>query len=307
MGKSKSKGNKLTDGDNEGHKYLTVYRPYPMNADMDVEADRMAFAYWIASCIGRENLLAFFHKPKSPSMLIIEVNRALRNCTEILGEHRWSTFLRNPSDVEKTMSSKVFFCTYSTSWGVEKYGWKRIDLMDEWFISKESSVKWHRINNVIKYPYPPTERCDPPKEDLTRENLCRPLPSKHHPPPPPTRAPPVGSPAWQKAREAEARAPSNRAGTPHAQQQEYPISPRDNKTRNLAGWAQDRSSSFQATLPPGLVSPPSAITTPASRWSMGPPGLVRSVGRASSGSSESESGKSSPHTPQDDVPNETRS
>ncbi|EPT02488.1 hypothetical protein FOMPIDRAFT_9405, partial [Fomitopsis schrenkii] len=48
----------------ESPHYLTIYRPYPMNASMDIEADRMVFSYWVASCIGRENLLAFFHKPK---------------------------------------------------------------------------------------------------------------------------------------------------------------------------------------------------------------------------------------------------
>ncbi|KZT72383.1 hypothetical protein DAEQUDRAFT_723090 [Daedalea quercina L-15889] len=60
----RKKGNKLPIYDErDGPRYMTVQHPYPMNADMDIEDDRMAFAYWIASCIGRENLLAFFHKP----------------------------------------------------------------------------------------------------------------------------------------------------------------------------------------------------------------------------------------------------
>lgn len=59
------KGNKPAYYDErESPHYLTIYRPYPMNASMDIEADRMVFSYWVASCIGRENLLAFFHKPK---------------------------------------------------------------------------------------------------------------------------------------------------------------------------------------------------------------------------------------------------
>jgi len=29
---------------------------------------------------------------------------------------------------------------------------------------------------IVTYPYPPTSRCDPPKEDPTGEPLCRPLP-----------------------------------------------------------------------------------------------------------------------------------
>lgn len=59
------KGNKpVYYAERESPHYLTIYRPYPMNVSMDIEADRMVFAYWVASCIGRENLLAFFHKPK---------------------------------------------------------------------------------------------------------------------------------------------------------------------------------------------------------------------------------------------------
>lgn len=27
-----------------------------------------------------------------------------------------------------------------------RQGWKRIDIKDEWFISKENIAKWHRIN-----------------------------------------------------------------------------------------------------------------------------------------------------------------
>ena len=61
----KGKGRKVTYwNERESPHYLTIHQPYPMNASMDIEADRMAFSYWIASCIGRENLLAFFHKPK---------------------------------------------------------------------------------------------------------------------------------------------------------------------------------------------------------------------------------------------------
>lgn len=36
-------------------------------------------------------------------------------------------------------------------------------------------------SSVITYPYPPTQRCEPPPEDPTREKLCRPLPVKQFP------------------------------------------------------------------------------------------------------------------------------
>ncbi|KAH9833596.1 uncharacterized protein C8Q71DRAFT_774092 [Rhodofomes roseus] len=304
------KGNKQPYfDDNEGRKYLTVYRPYPMNANMEIEADRMAFAYWIASCIGRDNLLAFFHKPRSPSMLIVEINGEFKDFKAILGEHRWSAFIRKPTNEEKKMSSQVFYCTYSTTREVEKYGWKRIDLLDEWFYSKENGIRWHPVNNVIVYPYPATERCDPPPEDPTRENLCRPLPVQQFKPPPPPRPPPVGSPAWNTMKEAESSGQPNRAATSRAQQQAYPIDPiPDNKPRNLAGWAQNRFPELGRSLPPGLV-PRGPTTAPASIWSKGPPGLVRNLGGASSRSSGSEHGNSPsiPQTPQDDTPNETRS
>ena len=71
------KGNKLAYWDErESPHYLTIYRPYPMNASMDIEADRMVFSYWVASCIGRENLLAFFHKPK-----VRDLHHHLTQCT----------------------------------------------------------------------------------------------------------------------------------------------------------------------------------------------------------------------------------
>lgn len=87
------KGNKLAyyDGRESPH-YLTIYRPYPMNASMDIEADRIVFSYWVASCIGRENLLAFFHKPKVRDLFSRNGNASIaprRSCHEELS---WVSF-----------------------------------------------------------------------------------------------------------------------------------------------------------------------------------------------------------------------
>lgn len=44
-------------------KYLTVVRPYPLNANMELDGDLKQTVYWIASCIGSDPLLAVFYKP----------------------------------------------------------------------------------------------------------------------------------------------------------------------------------------------------------------------------------------------------
>ena len=44
-------------------RYLTVVHPYPPHANMELLADRKEFAFWIASCTGKDDLLAFFYKP----------------------------------------------------------------------------------------------------------------------------------------------------------------------------------------------------------------------------------------------------
>lgn len=49
-------------GDDEP-RYLTVVHPYPPHANMELETDRKVFAFWLACCIGKDNLYAFFHKP----------------------------------------------------------------------------------------------------------------------------------------------------------------------------------------------------------------------------------------------------
>ena len=46
-------------------RYMTVYQPYPMNANWELPSDVIAFAFWIAGCIGVEPLLGVHYKPKA--------------------------------------------------------------------------------------------------------------------------------------------------------------------------------------------------------------------------------------------------
>jgi hypothetical protein len=44
-------------------KYLTVVHPYPLNANLRLEADKRALAFWLACCTGKDVLRALYHKP----------------------------------------------------------------------------------------------------------------------------------------------------------------------------------------------------------------------------------------------------
>ena len=46
-------------------RYMTVYQPYRMNANWDLPSTVIAFAFWIAGCIGVEPLLGVHYKPKA--------------------------------------------------------------------------------------------------------------------------------------------------------------------------------------------------------------------------------------------------
>ena len=45
-------------------------------------------------------------------MVIVHVKKSFTEFNAVLGEHRWSDFLRNPTDEEKGRVSKVFYCFY---------------------------------------------------------------------------------------------------------------------------------------------------------------------------------------------------
>jgi hypothetical protein len=155
--------------DNEP-KYLVVVHPYPLNANLDIPADRRALALWLACCTGKRYLLAMFHKPsvsppynrvtprfdhnlvfQSPGMVIIEVDCEFKRFDDLLGKHTWSKMLVNPDSDEEDKSSEVFYCNLETGRDVEKKsrfssgdevtncvthtlsGWKRIWVEEHWF------------------------------------------------------------------------------------------------------------------------------------------------------------------------------
>ncbi|KAH9018784.1 hypothetical protein EDB83DRAFT_173208 [Lactarius deliciosus] len=181
-------------------RYLTVVHPYPLHANLELHADRRTLALWLACCTGKDVLLAMFHKPASPGMVVIEVDRDFDRFDDLLGLHDWSGFLLKPSEEQKDKSSKVFYCTYNTGRLVEKSGWKRVNIEEHWFQG------WTPNNAIIKYPYPKTSHCVVPSEAKTGAPMCRPLPQRSFPVPPPTPAPVVGSAGWLASRNANASA-----------------------------------------------------------------------------------------------------
>ena len=44
-------------------RYLTIVHPYPLNANLQLNADRRAVALWLACCTGKDVLLAMFYTP----------------------------------------------------------------------------------------------------------------------------------------------------------------------------------------------------------------------------------------------------
>ncbi|KAI9507743.1 hypothetical protein F5148DRAFT_1284822 [Russula earlei] len=180
---------------NDEPRYLTVVHPYPLNANLKVLGDRRALALWLACCTGKDVLLAMFHKPTSPGMVIIEVDRDFDRFELLLGMHEWSKFLKGPRNEEEGKSSKVFWCKYNTGRLVEKNGWNRVYIEEHWFNGWSPKLT-HLSSSDIRFPYPKTTWCDVPSEAMTGEPLCRPLPESKFPTPPPAPKAPVGSLQW---------------------------------------------------------------------------------------------------------------
>ncbi|EKM53677.1 uncharacterized protein PHACADRAFT_148424 [Phanerochaete carnosa HHB-10118-sp] len=262
-------------------KYFTVVHPYPPHANMELLADQKEFAFWIASCTGKEPFLAFFYKPASPNMIIIEVMRNFPNFDRLLGEHRWSEVFQNPAPENRERVSKVFYCKYNTGREVQKYGWKCIFVREQWF------SEWNPVNRLISYPYPETHWCAVPPEDATNEPLCRPLPVKDFQPPPKPvlHLPPVGAEGWQEARRSATNGNARKNGAPgqtpktNATQRGTLVSP---VTRRPNAWGSGAS--------------PSVLAAPAPEYAA-PPGLARpNMGGFSSAWSSSRSAASSAWT-----------
>lgn len=76
-------------------------------------------------------------------MVIIEVNRHYAHFDRILGEHRWSEFLQNPTKEENGRVTKVFYCTYNTGRIVQKNG--ALGEMTSGFASARPPALFHRM------------------------------------------------------------------------------------------------------------------------------------------------------------------
>ncbi|KAI0074854.1 hypothetical protein K474DRAFT_1664954 [Panus rudis PR-1116 ss-1] len=240
-------------------KYLTVVYPYPAFANMELPEDRKTFARWIACITGVEALVAFYYKPTSPNAVIIEVLKSFSRWDDLLGLHDWERVLKNPGVDEKGRVSKVFYCTWSEGRGIQKRGWKRIDIKNAWYQG------WDAVNNDrIVHPYPATEYCEAVQADVTGEPLCRPLPVKSFPPPKSDPAPPVGTPEWQQWKQRQDILKAEKEAI-RAQLK------RDEKLRSNPppAPAVKPPSSIQAPVPVKATAP----VRVAGAWSRGPPPL----------------------------------
>ncbi|KAI5889932.1 uncharacterized protein SCHCODRAFT_02630420 [Schizophyllum commune H4-8] len=160
-------------------KFLAIYQTYPANADMELEDDQIRLARWIASIIPSDYLVAIHYKPKARGMTLIEILNECRDIGKLLlGEHRWSEMLREPTEDEKERTSRIYYSIYSTTREAQKDGWKQISVLSRWF-----DERCFRPDEICTQPYPTPYYCGLPPEDKTNKPICRPLPVAEKPRP----------------------------------------------------------------------------------------------------------------------------
>lgn len=245
---------------NEEAKYYTCWSPYPNNPDFELSEHYIQFSRWIANILEDSNALhSLYYKPKH-GMVIFAVDKSYRRTERLLGEHRWSEFLKKPKNGEQTLVSKIFYSTFSTDREVQKDGWKCI-FVEEYFFLNWGIDKW-----FTKVPYPAPHWCDVPSENRVHKALCRPLPGAQVPRPGPSVPPPrqvPGSADWAQTK-ASAATNSQRA-TPRGRGTAVSTG-RGAKTNKQANakpaWGQDSFPSLDSKAPaaakkiiPGLSSP----------------------------------------------------
>ncbi|KAF7350647.1 hypothetical protein MSAN_01625000 [Mycena sanguinolenta] len=164
-------------GDDEP-KYYTVVQPYPLHANWELPHDYITCGRWIAGCIGPDTLpfTAILYKPSARGQIIIEIDRNYPEPERLLGEHRWSEFLKKPNAEEQGRVSQIFYSTYATGRQAQKDGWKRINVADSWF------TNWNPVNPVIAHPYPPTVWCPPPARGQNQQAHVPPAPRQRQAP-----------------------------------------------------------------------------------------------------------------------------
>ncbi|KAH8835867.1 hypothetical protein DL96DRAFT_1575887 [Flagelloscypha sp. PMI_526] len=162
------------------YKYFTVYRAFPLHPNWELPGDRLNFARWIACIVGQHNLIALYHKPKARNTVIIEVKKAMGPLleTKLLGEHKWNKLLKNPTEEEARLTSKIYYCTYPHARAAQKEGWKRVFVQDSWFLLPNGQPFLPENNRLVVSPYPASVWCEVPPEDRTNKPLCSPIPRK---------------------------------------------------------------------------------------------------------------------------------
>ncbi|EEB97038.1 hypothetical protein MPER_03725, partial [Moniliophthora perniciosa FA553] len=82
-------------------RFFTIYQPYPLNANMESQNDRVRCARWIAEIIDQKWLIGILYRPRSYlGSILIEVDKAFTDTGCLLGEHRWAEFLVIPTTEE---------------------------------------------------------------------------------------------------------------------------------------------------------------------------------------------------------------
>ncbi|GLB37881.1 hypothetical protein LshimejAT787_0409320 [Lyophyllum shimeji] len=243
----------------EDEKYFTVYQPYPLNANWELPQDYITFSRWIAACIGTDPIHALHYKPSARGMVLIEVDKRYPHNERLLGEHRWSEMLKNPTDEEGGRVTQIFHCLYTTGREAQKDGWKRIHVEAAWF------KDWTPTTD-FQDPYPTTYWCPTPPEDKTNKPLCRPLPVAVKPPPPKVVPPVVGSENWVSAKGAAPPTTQALQGA-WAAKAKKAASPANTKATAAAGKQSPRSAvsakSPSAWNKPIIQSSPTACPPPS--------------------------------------------
>ncbi|KAH7096830.1 hypothetical protein BKA62DRAFT_485778 [Auriculariales sp. MPI-PUGE-AT-0066] len=154
-------------------KFLTIIHPYPPHANLELKEDQVEMSRWLACIIQDPSKLhSLYYKPSGHNHVVIEISRDMPHFDQLLGCHRWENFLQSPTDEQRQKESKVYWCSHNSTRAMEKLGWKRVDIDDEWF--KGFTLQ----NKKIVSPYPRSAWCDIPVEDVTILHICRPIPKR---------------------------------------------------------------------------------------------------------------------------------
>ena len=120
----------------EDVRLYVAWMPYPLNANLDIKGDRKACVEWVIEIVGNEHLMNIYQKPsvrsisflflgymlifrghhdQSRGMFLLEISKSFdKDNKRLLGEHKWSQFLKDPTEEEKFNKTCVFHSIYPT-------------------------------------------------------------------------------------------------------------------------------------------------------------------------------------------------